>query len=122
MGKTILVVDDSAVFRGLEQSLLQEAGYTLLQAGDGAKAVSLAAEQSPDLIVLDLQMPVLDGVQTLKILKKSAKTRHIPVIIVSAEGATKAAEALLAQGAHAVLTKPLKSEALVNAARAALHD
>ncbi len=120
MAKTILVADDSRVFRALEAHALKGQGFELLHAEDGAQAVSTAAEKSPDLIVLDLQMPVLDGVQALKILKSSERTRDIPVLIVSAEAGTSEAKELLQHGALALLPKPVASGALLAAVQKAL--
>ncbi len=80
----ILVVDDSALNRRLLSVLLKNAGYQILEAEDGRVARKLAAEEKPDLILLDVMMPVEDGFDTCKALKHDPRTKDIPVIFISA--------------------------------------
>jgi len=85
----ILVVDDHADARRLIMRILQSQGnYELLQAENGLQAVSLAGRQQPDLIILDLMMPQLDGFAVLDLLKENQTTEHIPVIVVTAKDLT----------------------------------
>ncbi len=113
MAKTILIADDSTVFRTLEAAFLVQRGYTIMQAGDGAEAVRLAFEQKPDLILLDVQMPVMDGVSVLATLKSSAETRHIPIIVITTIGREKDREILLKGGADEFVSKPIDGRDLV---------
>jgi len=122
MAKTILVADDSRMFRLLEQNLLQQHGYVLLHAEDGAQAVSMASIQVPDLVLLDVQMPVMDGNKALSILKSSERTCHIPVLMLTAEAGPRDREIMKALGAHGVLAKPISSQDLLAAVRDAIGD
>jgi CheY-like chemotaxis protein len=115
--KKILIADDSRTFRQLEVELLARSGYALLQAENGAQAIQLASRESPDLILLDLQMPVMDGATALAILKSNEKTRATPVLMVTTLGDDTRRKSLLAAGAASVLTKPIAGPDLLNAVR-----
>lgn len=84
MHGTLLVVDDQEANRQLLRELLETAGHTVLVAGDGPTAIELAAERQPDVILLDVKMPGMDGFEVCSRLKAMAETRHIPVIFVTA--------------------------------------
>ena len=112
MPKKILIVDDSQVFRELEQVLLGHQGFELITAGDGVEAVRRALSEAPDLILLDLQMPVMTGKQALTILKGNPQTRDIPVVVVTTTTEARESEELLESGAVSVLSKPLDSAQL----------
>lgn len=118
----ILIADDAEVFRRLEEGLLRIHGYGFLHARNGAEAVKLAVSERPDLILLDVQMPVMDGVQALIVLKKDARTRDIPIIIVTTLGREHDQELLLRAGADAFLTKPLDGRTLVDTVRRLLEE
>jgi len=122
MAKTILVADDSRMFRQLEQNLLREHGYHLIHAEDGAQAVRLATSESPDLVLLDVQMPVMDGNKALSILKSSERTSHIPVLMLTAEAGPRDRQLMEELGANGVLAKPISGDALLRAVRAAIGE
>ena len=122
MPKTILVADDSRMFRQLEQNVLHQHGYVLIHAEDGAQAVRLASVEVPDLVLLDVQMPVMDGNKALSILKSSERTCHIPVVMLTAEAGPRDREVMTGLGAHAVLSKPISGQALLEAVRDAIGD
>jgi DNA-binding response OmpR family regulator len=82
----ILVADDEADCRELLTYLLHGGGYDTCEAADGLAALTMAREQQPDLILLDVMMPELDGLAVCEILKRQADTAHIPVIFLSACG------------------------------------
>ena len=84
MGKTVLIVDDDPKNLKLVRDLLQLAGYETLEAVNGEEAVRLAREEQPDLILMDVQMPVMDGVEATRILKGAEETKEIPVVCLSA--------------------------------------
>lgn len=113
MPKTILIADDSKVFRSLEAALLTQRGYTVLQAGDGAEAVRTAVERHPDLILLDVQMPIMDGVSVLSTLKNNPDTQAIPIIVITTIGREKDREILLRGGADDFLSKPINGQDLI---------
>jgi two-component system, cell cycle response regulator len=113
MAKKILVVDDSQAFSILEQKMLQIRGYATIHASDGAAAFKMAVAEHPDLILLDIQMPVMDGVQTLAALKREPTTRDIPVVIVTTIGREKDRDILVKGGAADLLPKPIDGLTLV---------
>lgn len=81
--KVILLVEDSRLLRIMNQRALVRAEYSVLTAGDGEEAVRVAQERIPDLIILDMLLPKLGGPQVLRALKRDARTRHIPVVVLS---------------------------------------
>jgi CheY-like chemotaxis protein len=80
----ILIVDDDLGIRALLAEILGTEGYEILQAANGAQAVELARAEQPDLILMDLMMPVLDGAEAMAILKRDPRTRDIRIIAMSA--------------------------------------
>ena len=83
MKTTLLLVEDSKLLRLANARVLTKAGYTVISAEDGEKALRLAQECLPDLILLDMLLPKLGGPQVLEALKKNPATAHIPVIVLS---------------------------------------
>lgn len=88
MGRAILVADDDADNRTIASDALQAAGFEVLAASDGHEAIELAVSRKPELILLDLSMPKLDGWQAVRRLKTIAETRGIPVIAFTAHAMT----------------------------------
>ena len=82
---TILVVDDHANMRSSYTAFLEHSGFHALEAANGAEGIRLARERRPDVILMDLQMPVLDGLTAAAMLKGEPETSHIPVIALTAE-------------------------------------
>jgi CheY-like chemotaxis protein len=115
--RRILIVDDSPAFRELECRLLQAHGYELVAAQDGVEGIRLALTQRPDLILLDLQMPVMTGQQALGILKRDARMRGIPVVVVTTKDDSRECEQLERAGAAALLTKPINATVLLGTVR-----
>jgi len=108
----VLIVDDEDLIREVAKLSLEAGGYTVIMADGGAAGVACAATERPDAILLDLQMPGLDGVATFDALRAQAATATIPVVFLSAgAGGGKRAE-LIARGAAGVLDKPFDPMAL----------
>jgi len=102
----ILIVDDNADARRLLRRIMQARGrYTLFEAADGRQALAMAAGERPDLILLDLMMPEMDGFQVLEALKQSESLREIPVIVVTAKELTPLERQRLAGQADSLLQK-----------------
>ncbi len=120
--RRILIADDAEVFRRLEEGLLKAHGYAFLHAKDGAEAIKIAVEQQPDLILLDVQMPVMDGVQALQVLKRDARTSRIPVVVVTTIGRAQDEVIMKKGGADAFLTKPVKGPDLVKTVKELLGE
>ena len=83
MKKRILVIEDTADNRRILRDLLTAAGYEITEAEDGATGVAMAAEQKPDLILMDIQLPVIDGYEATRRIKADPATRHIPIVAVT---------------------------------------
>jgi adenylate cyclase len=123
----ILVVDDVPDNVEILQLRLESQGYAVISAGDGEAALLIIRDQLPDLVLLDIQMPKLDGIATVKELKADDSLPFIPVILVTARADAKDVVAGLDAGADDYLTKPVDQAALVARVRAmlrikALHD
>jgi CheY-like chemotaxis protein len=111
--KTILLVDDSRTLLMMEKTILRRGPYRLLTASDGEEAIAKAASERPDLILLDLVMPRLDGLQTCRRLKEDETTRGIPVIIVTTRGEVGKREEAFACGCDDFVTKPIDACSLI---------
>lgn len=105
--KTVLVVEDRDVSRELIRTLLEHSGYQVLEAATGAEGVSIALEKAPDLVLLDLQMPIKDGFQVLKELRSDQRCRMTPIIALTASAMRGDKERALSDGFTGYLTKPL---------------
>lgn len=104
MSKKILLVEDTADIRGALRILLEMKGYTVIEAGDGLEAAELAVEHMPDLILMDLAMPIHDGVAATRTIRAEKSTSLIPIIAVSSYEGSMKTSAIIA-GCNEVLTK-----------------
>ncbi len=105
--RTILLIDDDEmILRIARVALAKVGGSRALLATSGAEGLALAAAESPDVIVLDVMMPGMDGPATLERLRADAATRLIPVVFLTAKARPEDVESLLALGAAGVVTKP----------------
>lgn len=105
--KRILCVDDEADLRAIEQMCLETVGdYEVLQAANGEEAIRVAREQKPDIILLDVMMPGMDGPTALSRMREDATIAHIPVIFMTARVRPSEIEEYIAQGAIGVISKP----------------
>lgn len=112
--KKILLVDDSKVVLMNEEMLLKGTGrYELTQASDGAEALALAASEFPDLILMDIVMPNMDGFATTRAIRENPETRHIPIILVSTRGEPNNVELGYECGCNDYVTKPINKAELL---------
>jgi two-component system, OmpR family, alkaline phosphatase synthesis response regulator PhoP len=119
--ETILVVDDEEDIQELVKLCLQREGYEVLAVGTGDQALAVARSRQPALIILDLLLPGLQGLDICKILKADLKTRAIPIIILSAKSAESDIVTGLELGADDYITKPFSSKVLVARTRRTLR-
>jgi adenylate cyclase len=117
----ILIVDDNETNRDILMARLERHGYELLQAADGEAALASVAQHVPDLILLDVEMPKLDGFEVCRRLKNDPALPFIPIILVTARAASQDVVAGLDAGADEYLTKPLDQAALVARVRSMLR-
>ena len=114
MSLNILVVDDSAVMRAMIARVLRVSGLPVAgvrEAGDGAAALAALAAEPADLVLLDVNMPVMDGEETLRRLRADPATARLPVLVVSTEGSEARRAVLAGLGAH-FIRKPFRPEEL----------
>lgn len=116
-GEWVLVVEDNEKNLKLVRDVLEATGYRTLEATTGAQAVELAAEHTPDLVLMDIRLPDIDGVEALSRLRADERTASIPVLAVTAQAMQDDRERFLAAGFDNYLSKPVDVVELINAVR-----
>jgi two-component system cell cycle response regulator DivK len=116
-GERVLVVEDNEVGMKLFRDVLLATGYRTLEAMTGGQAVELAAEHAPDLVLMDIQLPDIDGVEALSRLRANERTASIPVIAVTAQAMQGDHERFLAAGFDDYISKPVNIVELVGTVR-----
>ena len=106
-GEQVLVVEDNEKNMKLFRDVLQASGYRLLEATTGEQAMELAAEQQPNLVLMDIQLPDIDGVDALGRLRADARTASIPVVALTAQAMHGDRERFLDAGFDAYISKPV---------------
>jgi len=119
MADTVLVVDDEEYIRELLKTFLTEMGYEVIVASHGEEALDLAKEEGPQVIILDVKMPGIDGIETCKRLKSDEETRLIPVIVATALRETL--PEVLDAGANDFVTKPFHLTEILTRVRSILR-
>lgn len=109
----ILVVDDYQDAREMYAEYLQFSGFRVIEARNGNEAVSQAFEQRPDLILMDLSLPGMDGWEATRRLKADARTRHIPIVALTGHALAGASEGAVKAGCDSFVTKPCLPDELV---------
>jgi CheY-like chemotaxis protein len=104
----ILLIEDSKFLRIANERALVKVGYTVIHAGDGEEGLRVARKDIPDLILLDMMLPKVSGLDVLRAVKNDALIKHIPVIVLSGLGQANEAK-LMSEGAAAFVTKSEKS-------------
>jgi two-component system cell cycle response regulator DivK len=120
MPQRILVIEDDPKNMKLFRDVLSINGFETLEAGDGEAGVVLARSQSPDLIVTDVRLPGIGGVEVLRMLRETSATDAIPVIVVTAEAMAGDRERLLEAGFDDYISKPIDIRAFVERVEAHL--
>lgn len=113
MKPRVLVVDDESQIVNIIQFTLEHNGFEVLVALDGQEGLQMAREENPDLIVLDLMLPKIDGYKVCRLLKFDKKFRHIPIILLSARSESEDRALGLQVGADDFLGKPFEGDELV---------
>jgi two-component system cell cycle response regulator len=121
MGKRILIVDDEPDFAALVQYRLAEEPYEFITATNSTDALNHAWDQPPDLVLLDLLLPDLDGLSVCEIFARHPATQHIPVIMITAVGSDVTRFSAEVAGARHFFAKPVDFEKLKNAIREVLQ-
>jgi DNA-binding response OmpR family regulator len=116
----ILLVDDSLTVLTMEKMLLAEEPYELLVARDGEEAVATALAERPDLILMDVVMPKMDGFEACRRLREQSETQSIPIIMVTTRGEPEHVETGYASGCNDYITKPIDGLELISKLRSCL--
>ena len=109
----ILVVDDDPKLCKLVSRYLQTKGFEMFEAADGVEGVTKAEKLRPGLIIMDLNMPIMNGFEATRRLKDNPATKHIPVIVLTAEDALANYDEIYAAGADAYIAKPVDFDRLL---------
>ncbi|NQU16735.1 MAG: response regulator [Candidatus Saganbacteria bacterium] len=117
MSKRILSIDDNPANRKIIFDLLTNQGYEIIEAVDGREGLKKAKDLKPDLILMDIQLPEMDGFEVLKLVRAGRETKNIPVIILSSYAMPGDAEKGLAAGCNAYLPKPYNLKELLETIR-----
>jgi two-component system, cell cycle response regulator DivK len=113
MNKRILVVEDQEDNLQILRDLLTNAGYDMIEAEDGEQALAAAAAQRPDLILMDIQLPVMDGYEATRRLKADPALKDIPIIVVTSYALSGDEEKARAAGCNGYVSKPYSPRALL---------
>ena len=113
MTKRILVVEDQEDNRQILRDLLGSVGYDLIEAGDGEAGVAAATAQHPDLILMDIQLPVMDGYEATRRIKANPELKGIPIIVVTSYALSGDEAKARAAGCDAYVTKPYSPRQLL---------
>jgi CheY-like chemotaxis protein len=110
--RTILVVDDFDDTRLLLRTWLEKRGFRVVEADNGIDAITMAEKDSPDLIIMDVEMPQLDGLSATRRIRKVKELDSVPIVAVSAYGADQFREQALAAGCDEYVSTPFEPDAL----------
>jgi DNA-binding response OmpR family regulator len=119
---TVLVVDDEVGALTLVGIMLERGGYNVLKAQNAHTALGILQTSQLDLIVLDIMMPDMDGIELCKVIRSNSPVKHIPIIIMSARGDPKSAYCGLEAGANDFLQKPILHHQLLAKVQKALQN
>ena len=117
MGKRIMTVDDSATVRQVLQMTLKKAGYDVVEAVDGADALQKLSGESVDMLVTDLNMPNVDGIDLIQQVRRKPGNRFMPIIMLTTESQPAKKSAGKTAGASGWITKPFRPEQLLAVVR-----
>jgi DNA-binding response OmpR family regulator len=122
MGKKVLIVDDERLIRDLVTFRLESKGFEIVYAENGKQAMERLEQEQPDLLVLDIMMPEMSGIDVCRAIKSKPETRHIKVILLTARVQDTDETEGLAAGADLYLTKPFRPNNLLAKIEALLAD
>jgi two-component system, chemotaxis family, chemotaxis protein CheY len=114
MSKTIMIVDDAVSIRGLASMTLENSGYKVIEAHDGQDALEKISHQKVDMIITDLNMPVMDGITLIKELKANPGYKFIPIVVLTKESEPDKKTEAQTAGAKAWIPKPFKTKTILD--------
>ena len=116
-GRQVVVVEDNELNMKLFREVLESSGYRTLEAETGERAVALTTEHRPDLVLMDIHLPDIDGVEALRMLRADERTASVPVLALTAQAMEGDRERFLAAGFDGYLSKPVNIADLLDAVR-----
>lgn len=119
---TVLIVDDSSALREMVSGLLVDAGMTILEAKDGAEAQKTLTASTPDLVILDIVMPNMNGYELCRWIKNNPSTKDLPVVICTSKSEEFDRYWGMKQGADAYIAKPFRPDEMVETVRQLLRS
>ncbi|MDO8281200.1 MAG: response regulator [Thermodesulfovibrionia bacterium] len=122
MSKKILIVEDNEQNRRLMRDILKYYGYEIIEAENGDEGIKMTKIHKPDLILMDMQMPVMDGFAATQILKKDAETKNIKIIAVTSFAMVGDKERIMGAGADDYIAKPIDTRQLPKIVEKILND
>ncbi|MGH6739654.1 MAG: response regulator [Bradyrhizobium sp.] len=120
--RTILYIEDNEYNRKIVRQLLGRTSYRLVEATDGESGVSMAQQQSPQLILMDVQLPKMSGLDATRVLKADPRTSHVPIIVITSFALSGDREKAAAAGADSYLAKPYSPRELLALVRQYLPE
>ena len=120
--QSVLIVDDEPMARTLLRLMLVRSGYEVIEAEDGYDALRKVGENNPDLVILDIMMPGLDGIKVCSTIRQELNKQDLPIILLSAKGDMNSIQGGLKVGANKYLTKPVSPEDLARHVREILDN
>jgi CheY-like chemotaxis protein len=118
----VLIVEDYHLAREMYRVTLEYSGFDVVEAADGFEALRRVGEAVPDMILMDLSMPLMDGWETMRFLKSDRRTAGIPIVLLSGQTSEGTAEEARRAGCRAVVTKPCLPADLVKEVRRCLSE
>jgi CheY-like chemotaxis protein len=122
MKKTVLIVDASAMIRHVVSQIIKESGFSVLLAQNGREGYDVAKGQLPDLVIMDVEMPTMDGIKATGLIKSDPETSHIPVMIFTSLGSEDDMKRAHDAGCRGILNKPICKETLQTTLRDIFGD
>ena len=110
-GETVLIVEDNPTNRRLIEVVLRRSGYRLLSAESGEQGVEIALREKPALILMDIQMPTMNGIDATRILRADPTTAHTPIVALTASAVAEERERAFEAGCNGYITKPIDTRA-----------
>ena len=109
----VLTVDDSRTILAMLHHTLSNAGFEVLQAEDGQKGLEVLAREKVDVVITDINMPIMDGLKLVKRVRMDERHKDVPVIVITTEGSSEDRERAMALGATAYITKPIQAPQVI---------
>ena len=122
MAKKVLIADDEFHIRRIVADKISKAGHIVFTAENGQEAVDIAKKEKPDIILMDLMMPVLSGIEAIKILKQDSDMANIPILVLTAMEFGEDNDIAAVVGANNIITKPFSPKELLNVVNARIGE